>query len=164
MSSGIATWAERNRPSSAEAEIIVPASTLSWDEDAERKPGQSGMRKVCVTDWNGDGKLDILLGDICGGHVGKAPQTDDEKHEEARARTELPRLREKWEATYQDYRDLLRNIATGQSQGAEDERKAADLHAAMNRIKEEIIAVQKTQSMYKPRYQYHGFVWLFLRN
>ena len=50
--------------------------------------------KVCVTDWNGDGKLDILLGDICGGHVGKAPQTDDEKREETRARTELPRLRE----------------------------------------------------------------------
>jgi hypothetical protein len=33
----------------------------------------------------------------------------------------------------------------------------------MKRLKEEIVAVQKTQQHYKPRHQYHGFVWLFLR-
>ncbi len=94
-------------PRLAEAETLVPASSLGWKDDAERKPGQWGARaKVCVTDdWNGDGKLDLLLGDICGGHVGKAVQTEAEKREEIHARDELPRLMEKWSATYQDYRD-----------------------------------------------------------
>jgi hypothetical protein len=151
-------------PRLAEAETLIPASPLGWKDDVHRKPGQWGVRaKICVTDWNGDGKLDLLLGDICGGHVGKAAQTDAEKREEIHARDELPRLMEKWSTTYQDYRDLRQKIASTKSSGLDDEQKVNALHAAMKRIKEEIVAVQKTQQRYKPRYQYHGFVWLFLR-
>jgi hypothetical protein len=153
-----------NSPRLTSAETLVPASPLGWNDDAERKPGQWGVRaKVCVTDWNGDGKLDLLLGDICGGHVGKAAQTADEKAEEIQARNELPRLRDKWTATYQEYLDLREKLAKGTNSGVANEEKASALHAAMKRIKEEIIAVQKTQQRYKPRYQYHGFVWLVLR-
>ena len=156
---------EPQSPHLAAPETLIPASALGWKDDAEREPGQWGVRaKVCVTDWNGDGKLDILLGDTGGGHLGKPTLTDEEKREQARARTELPRLKEKWEATYQEYRDLRHSIATGKSPSAKGEKKADELHAAMKRIKEEIIAVQVTQRRYKPHYQYHGFVWLFLRN
>jgi FG-GAP-like repeat len=155
---------EVNSPNLTRAETIVPASALGWNDDAERKPGQWGVRaKVCVTDWNGDGKLDILLGDICGGHLGKPALTDQEKREEIQARDELPRLKDQWNATYQDYRYLRQKLAMAKEPDPDGERKAKSLHAAMKRIKEEIIAVQKTQQRYKPRYQYHGFVWLFLR-
>jgi hypothetical protein len=153
-----------NSPRLAAAETIIPASPLGWNDDAERRSRQWGVRaKVCLTDWNGDGKLDLLLGDICGGHLGKPAQTADEKREELQARDELPRLREKWNTTYQEYLDLREKIAKATNSGAADEQKASALHAAMKRIKEEIITVQKTQQRYKPRYQYHGFVWLFLR-
>lgn len=155
---------EPKSPRLAAAETLIPASELGWNDDAERQPGQWGVRaKICVTDWNGDGKLDILLGDICGGHLGKPTLIDAEKREEIQARDELPRLREKWDATYQEYRELRQKVATGKSSSADDGSKADELHAAMKRIKEEIIAVQKTRQRYKPRYQYHGFVWLFLR-
>lgn len=151
-------------PELARGGALIPASPLGWNDDAKRKAGDWGVRaKICVTDWNGDGKLDILLGDICGGRLGKAVQTEEEKREEARARSELPRLKEKWEATYQEYRELRQRIAMGQNSTAADEREAGELRAAMTRIKEEIIAVQKTQQRYKPSYQYHGFVWLFTR-
>jgi hypothetical protein len=153
-----------NSPRLTSAETLVPASPLGWNDDAERKPGQWGVcAKACATDWNGDGKLDLLLGDLCGGHVGKPAQTADEKREELHARDELPRLREKWNTTYQEYLGLREKIAKGTNSGAANEEKASALHAAMKRIKEEIIAVQKTQQRYKSRYQYHGYVWLFLR-
>ncbi len=155
---------ESHAPRLSAAETLVPASALGWKDDALRQPGQWGVRaKVCVTDWNGDGKLDLLLGDICGGHLGKPAQTDAEKHEEIAARDELPRLMEKWSATYQEYGDFRQKIASAKGPDPDDEQKATALHAAMKRIKEEIIAVQKTQRRYKPRYQYHGFVWLFRR-
>ncbi len=155
---------ESHSPRLAAAGTLVPASALGWKDDALRKPGQWGARaKVCVTDWNGDGKLDLLLGDICGGHLGKPVQTDAEKREEIAARDELPRLMEKWSATYQEYGDLRQKLAVAKGPDPGDEQKATALHAAMKRIKEEIVVVQKTQRRYKPRYQYHGFVWLFLR-
>ncbi len=153
-------------PRLAGALTLVEPSPLGWKDDAHRKPGQWGVRaKVCVTDWNGDGRMDLLLGDVCGGHVGTAAQSDAEKLEAFHARDELPRLMEKWSATYQEYGDLRARIARSDStsSGADDERRADSLHATMKRLKEEIVAVQKTQQRYKPRYQYHGFVWLFQR-
>jgi hypothetical protein len=70
-----------------------------------------------------------------------------------------------WAATYQESGDLRAKIARSDSTDAatEDERRADSLHATMKRLKEEIVAVQKTEQRYKPRHQYHGFVWLFLR-
>jgi hypothetical protein len=144
--------------------VLVGPSPLGWKDDSHRKPDQWGVRaKVCVTDWNGDGRLDLLLGDICGGYVGTAAQSEAEKLEAFHSRDELPRLREKWAATYREYGDLRARIATSPSPGQVADRRADSLHATMKRLKEEIVAVQKTQQRYKPRYQYHGFVWLFLR-
>ena len=58
---------------------------------------------------------------------------------------------------------IRRNKANASSSGPDDERKADSMHVAMKRIKEEINAVQNIQQRHKPRYHYHGFVWLFLR-
>jgi hypothetical protein len=155
---------EAASPRLTAAQTLVSASPLGWKDDSHRKPGQWGVRaKVCVTEWNGDGKPDLLLGDIVGGHVGKAARSDDQKREEVLARDELPRLREKWATTYQQYRDLRAAIARGDRSSSIAEQESESLHAVMKRIKEEIIAVQKKQQRYNPRFQYHGFVWLFLR-
>jgi hypothetical protein len=100
---------------------------------------------------------------ICGGYVGKVAEGIEEKREVIDARDELPRLKEKGEATYQEYRDLRKAIASGPGACTDEEWKADTLHAAMKRPREEIVAVQMVQPRYKPRQQYHGFVWLFLR-
>jgi hypothetical protein len=151
-------------PRLAGALALVPPSTLRWSDDLHARPGQWGMRaKVCIADWDCDGRLDLLLGDLCGGHLGKPQETEDEKREELHARDELPRLKEKWEATYHEYRALRQAIASSPGPDPEDTKKAEGLHAEMKRLKEVIVAVQKIQQRYRPQFQYHGFVWLFRR-
>lgn len=52
---------EDKQPVLAVGKTLVPPS----DESAKAKPGQCGIRtKLCVTDWNGDGRPDLLVGDL----------------------------------------------------------------------------------------------------
>ncbi len=54
------------QPTLAGGKVLVEKSPFgsNW---AERKAGQWGVRaKICVTDFNGDGRLDLLLGDSSG--------------------------------------------------------------------------------------------------
>ncbi len=61
----------RNTGSSAQpilesGQVLVEKSPFGA-KVADRKPGQWGVRaKICVTDFNGDGRLDLLLGDSSG--------------------------------------------------------------------------------------------------
>ena len=47
--------------------VLVPPRRVFVDESGqplrlnERTAGGSGRRKLCVVDWNGDGKIDLLL-------------------------------------------------------------------------------------------------------
>jgi hypothetical protein len=120
--------------------------------------------KPCVVDWDGDGRLDILLGDRCGGYKGKPVQTDPEKREEHQADDRLPDLRRKWAAAFRSYQQLDEAPA-GETPAARQERhrRRDETRREMMRSKEEIATVQLIQERYQPGYQCHGFVWVFLR-
>jgi hypothetical protein len=134
------------------ARPLVKKSPLGWGGDDKRRPGDWGLRvKPCVVDWDGDGRLDLLLGDMCGGFTAKPNQTEEEKAEERKANDRLPELRRKWSDAFQRYRQ------------AGNERDAAVLREELRRLKDEIAAVQEIQDHYKPGNQSHGFVWLFQR-
>ena len=104
-----------------------------------------------VADWDGDGRPDLLLGDRCGSFHAKPHQTEREKAEERKANDRLPELRQRWADAFRRYR---------QAEGAADQ---GALRAELQRLKDEIAAVQEIQSHYQPGYQSHGFVWVFLR-
>jgi hypothetical protein len=134
---------------------LVPESPLGWGSDAQRKPGDWGLRvKICVTDWNGDGRLDLLLGDRCGGFSAKPVQSETEKAEEQTAFARLPELRKAWADAFQRYRSLP-------AQGGDEVRES--LRRQVLRLKEEISAAQKVAAYYQPQSQAHGFVWIFQR-
>jgi hypothetical protein len=134
------------------ARELVGKSPVGWGGDDKRGPRDWGLRvKPCVFDWNGDGRLDLLLGDICGGFAAKPSQTEQEKEEERKANDRLPELRKKWADAFQRY------------QNAEGTKDRDALRTEVQRLKDEIAAVQEIQSHYKPGNQYHGFVWLFQR-
>jgi FG-GAP-like repeat len=47
------------------ARTLVGKSPIGWGGDEGRRANDWGLRvKPCVIDWNGDGRLDILLGDL----------------------------------------------------------------------------------------------------
>lgn len=153
------------------ARKLIDKSPIGWGGDDNRKPGEWGLRvKLCVVDWNHDGRLDILLGDRCGGFQGKPSQTQQEKLEERKANDRLPELRRKWAETFQEFRKLQESHSDGASQASnssetpkEREKQLDALRERMRRYKDEIALVQDIQGRYEPGYQAHGFVWLFLR-
>lgn len=62
----------------AAGQQLVGASQFGFDF-SKYKPGMWGVRvKVCVTDWNGDGQLDLLLGDR-GGEMVESEGDDEPK-------------------------------------------------------------------------------------
>lgn len=152
-------------PKLGAARRLIGPSPIGWGGDDKRRPGDWGLRvKPCVVDWDGDGRLDILLGDRCGSFQGKPDQTDSEKREERRANDRLPELRRKWAAAFRAYQKLEAAPAD-ETPAARQQRqqRREELRRDMTRGKDEIAAVQAIQERYQPGYQSHGFVWVFLR-
>jgi hypothetical protein len=122
--------------------------------------------KPCVVDWNGDGRPDLLLGDVWprGEVLARPTQTPQEDAEERQANDKLPELRQRWAAAYRDYRRLLDAPESDSAPAqAERARQREVLRESLRRLKDEIVVVQEIQGRYQPGYQAHGFVWLFLR-
>jgi hypothetical protein len=155
----------KHEPKLEAARTLIPKSPLGWGDDDKRGPGDWGMRaKPCVVDWNGDGRLDILLGDRCGGFRAKPTQTPRERDEELRANDKLPELRQKWATVFREYRRLQDAEHLGTPAPELERSKQLDmLRDELRRLKDEIVVVQEIQGQYRPAYQSHGFVWLFQR-
>jgi hypothetical protein len=124
-----------------------------------------GLRvKPCVVDWDGDGRLDLLLGDLCGSFSERPSQTPEEIAEEKKANDRLPELRQKWAAAFQQFR-AADSVSPDGPAPARAERLARrdELRALMQRYRDEITLVQEIQSRYLPMSQSHGYIWLFRR-
>ena len=144
---------------------LVAASRFDRKQDGDGGPHDHGIRaKPCVVDWRGDGKLDLLLGDYCGGVRGKAQLTEAEKAERESADSKLPELSENWSAAFAAFgklRDAPLPDATEAK--AERERELAALRRTMDRLRREIVVVQEIQGHYRPQSHSHGYVWSFSR-
>jgi hypothetical protein len=153
-------------PKLGPAQTLIPASVGARGTGRDPGPGEWGTRaKPCVVDWNGDGKLDLLVGDFGGSYEGKPAQTPEEKAEEKRAKSRLPELRKEWAAAYRAFSAASDTSAESLEPMAREfhQRKVADLLAQVARLKDEIARTQDDEEKYKAGYMHHGYVWLFLR-
>jgi hypothetical protein len=152
-------------PKLGPAQILVPKSVAAQGSRPDPGTGEWGTRaKPCVVDWNGDGKPDLLLGDVNAYFEGKPAQTPEEKAEEERAKARLPELRKDWSAAYRAF-SAASDAAEPADAAAREvhRRKVADLRSRVTRLKDEITAAQVAEEKYQSGFMRHGYVWVFLR-
>jgi hypothetical protein len=137
-------------PSLQAARTLVPDSAEARGARATR-----GTRaKVCATDWNGDGRLDLLVGDFA---IEQAPRPEpannkDENDAQAKARKELDDL-------LSEHRRLQRPGKKGET-AREREAREEKLRSVGTKI---VALIRHSSRGEGNPSEYHGRVWLSLR-
>jgi len=156
---------KRKEPKLTAAKTLVPPSPSPWVGDKARKPGEWGVRaRPAVADWDGDGKLDLLVGDLCGWYEGKPKATPAEAAEEKDALDQLPTLRKEWAAAYKEFA-AISDVPEPTDPTARNAHQAQvdRLRTKVTRLKDEITRLQEVRDHYGPGSMRHGYVWLFKR-
>jgi len=138
-------------PELASAVQLVPPVERTSGQQPPKDVRRGSRSKICVTDWNGDGLLDLLVGDFAVQEPNLPEPTPEQKAEHAEIRKELEKVQE-------HYRTLSEKLY-GKDRV---------------RIKEQIEQIEKEQQEVRKRMtelysklpeesERHGWVWLFLR-
>ncbi|QJX00612.1 FG-GAP repeat domain-containing protein [Frigoriglobus tundricola] len=155
----------RKAPRLAAAQTLVPPSPSPWRDDKSRRPGEWGVRaRPAVVDWDGDGKLDLLVGDRCGGFEARPDANAEDRAEDQDATAQLPALRKEWAAAYKEFATLSDTPEPTGAKALEAHRlQVARLRGRVTRLKDEITRLQDVRDRYQSGYMTHGYVWLFKR-
>ncbi|HKS16516.1 MAG TPA: VCBS repeat-containing protein [Planctomycetota bacterium] len=140
---GSVTWyrneGKKGAPEYAKGVQLIGKSSMNWENPVEHDgaPTGPGVRaKVGVADWNGDGRLDLLVGDYWQQKAPPKTLTDAEK-------TRLAELKKKFEELQKVY---------GQGDAATQQTTQKEYSDTWQEI-----------SKLEPTPSSHGSVWLFLR-
>lgn len=162
-------------PALAEGVVLLAANKDGFNPDKASAAACGTRTKVCVTDFNGDGKLDLLVGDFSmakeqepelTAEEKKAQEEAQKKYEEALARYQKAlenlganKLREEWAKLLQAPENET------DEQKAEREDRIAELRRKMSEMSQKVRPELKELSeaaskIRRSPYSYHGFVWL----
>jgi len=141
----------RSEAKLAKAEELISACEVKYGDETPRTPTRGYRAKVCVTDYNGDGLQDILLGDYA--KLGHDPP--ELREEEQKEHAELEKERD---LVSKKYKKLINVIMGPDRTKDKDEAEAANdeiakLRKRMTEIAEVLPATTTT----------HGWVWVFLQ-
>ena len=126
-------------------------------EDRSEDDGPNGLgarTKVFVTDWNGDGKNDLLVGDVTWLRRDLAPLTPEQKAEKAALTPAYEAASKKVDEAYEE-----RNSYVGKEGGIpkEVQAKIDAATSAIAPLSRKMASFETSESVT------HGWVWLFLQ-
>ena len=142
---------DRKSPKLAKAVQLVPNSNNKSGSSAPKEVTRGNRSKICVADWNGDGKLDLLVGDISHQKPDLPGLTSEQKAENEKIRKELEQIETK-------YSKLIQKIS-----GPSRAKTKEELDQTQKELQEVVNQMSELQSKLPNEYYRHGWVWLFLR-
>lgn len=138
-------------PKLASAVQLVPPGERAYGSQAPKEVRRGSRSKICVTDWNDDGRLDLLVGDFATQKPDLPEPTPEEKAEHARIRKEL-------EPVQKRFGDLLQKL-----RGPSRVKTKEEIEQVQKELEEVRKRMRDLRSKLPPEYENHGWVWLFLR-
>ena len=160
--SGAVVWyrntGSREAPEFAAAKTLVPDGDSRQSSDADA-PSRGTRSKVCVADYNGDGRLDLLVGDFSMTQKKLAPLTEEQEKER-------DAVQKRYTDAFERYSKLvgkIREAQDGESRFNPDLLEEP-LRTDYKKLRQELSTINGELQKYRTsEYQYHGFVWVFLR-
>jgi hypothetical protein len=171
---GGVTWyanvGTRSEPKLAAGVTLVPGTPMeeqfNQKYDPKAPPKRGGRAKVCVVDFNGDGKLDLLVGDF-GMSMGEAPKLTAEQE---KTKKDVEAKIAATQKELQPFYDALQKANQESLKIKDDkERNAAfqQNYATISKTYEKQLKAQGelyTQiRQFQAPYYHHGYVWVYLR-
>jgi hypothetical protein len=132
-------------------QMVSPIQPQRQAEDAKLRRGRGG--NFCVTDWNNDGRLDILIADV---------QQESIRPDVPEAAKQLETIRQESVQLLGDYRRLrgLYNRLSPQTQAQQREvvrQSRAQIAVKLEELRKKTSDLEKSM---RPQQKQHGYVWL----
>jgi hypothetical protein len=161
----------KTEPKLAKGVALVKAAPWpTYDDNAppseNNKPGIRA--KVCVVDWNGDGRLDLLVGDFGGIYGEKPNMSERDKQLEKEANRQMQELQKKMQPFYDECTKILKTSArSGDAAEAKAQRQRKALQVLNQKEFQELLnelqQVSETVRTFRRPPLFQGHVWLYLR-
>jgi hypothetical protein len=161
----------KTEPKLAQGLTLVEAAPWpNYDDNAPpTKDTKPGVRaKVCVVDWNGDGHLDLLVGDF-GGIYGEKPKLSEQDRKiDQEANYKMQEMQKQMQPFYDAYFQKLKSPADeDDSAEARRERQKQGIEVLNQKefqeLQKEVEKVSETVRMFRRPQMHQGHVWLYLR-
>ncbi len=138
-------------PELAAPEELVPPGVTAYGSEVPKEPRRGNRSKICTADWNGDGRLDLLVGDYTSQKPDLPEPTPEEKKEQDRIRRELESIN----VPYGELAEKLFGDARDRTKEEHDK-----LHEELGALREKMADLR---SKLPSASESHGWIWLFLR-
>jgi len=138
-------------PELASAVQLVPPVEKASASKPPKEVRRGSRSKICVTDWNGDGRLDLLVGDFAKQKPNLPEPTPEQQAEYKRMREELETVRER-------NRTLSEKLY-----GKDSERTKEQIEQLEKEQQDTRNRMTELYSKLPAESERHGWVWLFLR-
>jgi hypothetical protein len=176
---------KKGQPQFARPVALVPKHEgVGYSEmlDAGQEPKPGIRSQIAVVDYDGDGKLDLLVGDFCTYLQVKKDLTPEQRKEfqvlQGQQAAAAKHMGDSMDAIQKQYREMMKGVPQSDWHTPENSKKWQDLYQGMRNSAEykkyqaEYERLQKEQQKYVEGGQGrlgedpavpHGYVWLFRR-